>query len=95
MFQKVKNLFCKLLNFVNLVDKNRNLSITNMAVYVLLFKIATAKTLDWPTAAALMLSLINYGHKRKYTTLSENQIENEDLINIKNTIAKIKDKIQL
>mgnify|MGYP001266357776 CR=1 FL=1 len=52
------------LRFLNLLDGQGNLSITNTAVYVLIAKIATAPSLDWPTAATLLVTLMNYAHKR-------------------------------
>ncbi len=54
----------KILQFFNLTDAQGNLSISNIAVIVLITKIALAPVLDWPTAAALLMSLMNYGHKR-------------------------------
>lgn len=63
----MKKFFCKTLRFLNLVDRSCNLSITNIAVIVLITKIAMAPTLDWQTAAALLVTLLNYAHKRKET----------------------------
>lgn len=60
------NYFCKTLRFFNLVDRSCNLSITNIAVIVLITKMAVSD-FDWPTAAGLMVALLNYGHKRSET----------------------------
>lgn len=51
------------LKFLNLTDRSNNLSITNVAVIVLISKIAVSP-LDWPTAAGLLVALLNYSHKR-------------------------------
>lgn len=51
------------LNFIHLLDDQNRLSITNIAVIVLVVKVAAAP-LDWPTAAGLLCTLLNYGHKR-------------------------------
>lgn len=82
----------KILKFLNLLDKDENLSITNIAVIVLLTKIALINTLDWPVVASLLLALINYGHKRtKLTELSEKQLENiqETVKTVSETVKKI------
>lgn len=52
------------LKFLNLLDRAGKLSITNMAVYVLLVRMAAEPTLDWTVVAGLFATLINYGHKR-------------------------------
>lgn len=53
-----------LLSKLRVLDEQGNLSLTNMGIMVLIAKIALANPLDWPTTAALMLALLNYGHKR-------------------------------
>ena len=52
------------LKFLNLVDRAGKLSITNMAVYVLIVKIAISPSIDWAVVAGLLVTLLNYGHKR-------------------------------
>lgn len=52
-----------ILRFLNLLDYEGNLSISNIAVIVLITKIAVSP-LDWPTAAGLMIALLNYHGKR-------------------------------
>jgi hypothetical protein len=54
----------KILKFFNLTDKDGNLSITNIAVIVLITKIALAPDMDWPTVGALLASMMNYMNKR-------------------------------
>jgi hypothetical protein len=45
-------------------DPDMTLSLTNIGVLVLIVKIATASTIDWPTTASLMLALLAYNHKK-------------------------------
>jgi len=68
---KVKSAFCKFLRFLNLVDRNCDLSITNIAVITLITKIAIAPTIDWQAAGALMVALLNYSHKRSESNKAE------------------------
>lgn len=57
-------MFKRLLKFLNLTDRQGNLSITNIAVIVCITKIAIAPTFTITEVGALMLSLFNYAHKR-------------------------------
>lgn len=57
-------MFKRILKFLQLTDRAGDLSITNVAVIVLITKIALAATLDWATAAGLLIALLNYSHKR-------------------------------
>lgn len=67
---EIKKYACKVLRFFNLVDRSCNLSITNIAVIVLITKMAIT-TFDWPSAAGLMVALLNYGHKRNESNKAE------------------------
>ena len=60
-------MFKRLLKFLNLTDRQGNLSITNIAVIVCITKVAIAPTFTITEVGALMLSLINYAHKRVET----------------------------
>jgi predicted membrane protein len=50
--------------FLNLLDCNGNLSITNIAVIICLVKIATAAQFTGTEVGALIATLLNYAHKR-------------------------------
>lgn len=78
---KIKKLALKVLDFCSLISHDKKLSITNIAVIVLITKMALAPSIDWPTTAALMLSLLNYSHKRVNVTkdLSLNKTLIEDV----------------
>lgn len=60
------NTLQRVLKFLSLTDRSHNLSVTNIAVIVIITKIAIS-AFDWPTAAALMVTLLNYSHKRVET----------------------------
>jgi hypothetical protein len=53
-----------ILKFLNVLDANENLSITNLAVIVALVKLAIAPTASITEAGTLLIALANYGHKR-------------------------------
>ena len=46
------------------MDRSNNLSITNIALIILLIKLALMPTLALPDVAAFFIVLLNYGHKR-------------------------------
>lgn len=54
----------KLLKFLNLIDFEGNLSITNIAVIVGITKMAFASQFSSVDAVALVGTLLNYAHKR-------------------------------
>lgn len=89
----IKSLFCRILLFFNLVDRKRNLSITNIGVYVLLVKIGMAKTLDWPTASALLITMLSYSHKR-YETNKSIEKEVGSISTAMETIDSVRKKLE-
>lgn len=54
----------KILNFLNLLDENNCLSITNVGLIALVTKIVVSPTADWPSIVAVIASFSNYAHKR-------------------------------
>jgi hypothetical protein len=54
----------RVLSFLNLLDNGGNLSITNIAVYIALFKLASSAQLSGCDVAGLLGVLGNYCHKR-------------------------------
>lgn len=58
----------KLLTFLNLLDAQGNLSITNVAVLVTLIKLAISPSASITEAGTLLVALANYAHKRKTTS---------------------------
>lgn len=53
----------KWLSFMNLLDSEGKLSITNLAMYVIIGKVC-AGPLDWSSAVTLFVVCANYMHKR-------------------------------
>lgn len=57
-------MFLRVLQFFNLLDNDKNLSISNVAVIVCVTKIAIAPEFSITEVGALLVSLLNYAHKR-------------------------------
>lgn len=70
LFSIGRNVF----KFLNLLEyKSNKLSITNIAVWVCVFKIALAPQVALPEIGALMLALLNYAHKRHESSKAESK----------------------
>lgn len=54
----------QVLTFLNLLDNGGNLSITNVAVLICLYKIAASAQFSGTEVGALIATLMNYAHKR-------------------------------
>jgi hypothetical protein len=62
------------LKFLNLLDSEGNLSITNIAVIVGITKMALTANFSGMDAVGLVGALLNYGHKRS----CNNQVTDEN-----------------
>lgn len=83
----------KILSFLNLLDRKNNLSITNVAVIVLVTKMAIS-AFDWPTAAGLMITLLNYGHKRHESNKASKDLEQSNAIAaLQEQVAKVSEQV--
>ena len=85
----IKNL-TRAFTILKLIDDKGELSLTNLGVMTLLTKIATAPTLDWPTASGLMLTLLSYGHKRHVATKAKSAAVVADA-RVDELVAKVAD----
>lgn len=56
----------KALDFIRLLDETGTLSLTNIAVIIVLWKVATASALDFMAVATLLTVLSTYSFKRFY-----------------------------
>jgi esterase/lipase len=65
--------FHAVLRFLNLLDRAGKLSLTNLALWVLLVKVAMVGQLSVADAAVFFLGVLNYAHKRHETTKYEKQ----------------------
>lgn len=73
-------MFKKALKFLSIMDySGKAISITNVALIVVISKIALSPVFDWPTAAALLLSLLNYSHRRYESNRLKPEVHNDDL----------------
>ena len=70
------------------MDPDLTLSLTNVAVMVLIGKIGFAPNMDWPTVATLLLTLLSYNYKRKLNSEKAAQ-ELADLSKLKEVEDKI------
>ena len=85
------------LKFFNLLDRGNKLSITNTAVVVIVVKMALAP-FDWATAAALLVSLLNYMDKRRTSAKAEAiatlpAIDNEEITAMKTKLEEVESKV--
>lgn len=64
-----KNLLFKVMDFVNLLDANKKLSLSNIAVSLILFKLAQAKMAEvsWEMLVTSGIVFVNYLGKRMIT----------------------------
>jgi hypothetical protein len=54
----------RVLSFLNLIDSEGNLSITNAAVIICVTKMAIMPTFSMTEVTALLVAMLNYAHKR-------------------------------
>lgn len=80
------------LRFLNLLDKDSNLSISNIAVLIMLFKLALTPSLSLVDAGMLLITLMNYAHKRHSSAKSITQ-SNEFESNIKSKLLEFESKL--
>ena len=65
MLDKIKALLCRILVFFRVVDPfDNNISITNIALIITLYKLATVEQASMVDVGAVMVSLSNYGYKK-------------------------------
>jgi hypothetical protein len=85
----------RVLTFLNLVDSSGNLSITNVAVIVVITKIALLKSFSLTEASALLITMVNYAHKRFETNkqLSVPEVAPIDLNPVVESIEALKTQI--
>lgn len=67
-FGSLKTKMKAFLRASKITDPDNTLSLTNVGVMVLLTKIALAPSIDWPTTATLLLSLLSYNYKKLLRT---------------------------
>lgn len=88
-FGNVKTKTKSLLRTLKIFDPDNTVSLTNVGVMVLLTKIALAPSIDWPTTATLLLSLLSYNFKRHLNRKAEAQAQADD-----NKLAEVVKQVQ-
>lgn len=54
----------QVLNFLNILDSDGNLSLTNLAFIAMVAKLVLTKNPDYATLGATVATVLNYMHKR-------------------------------
>ncbi len=75
--------FTRFLGWLNLLDSEKNLSITNLAIYLLVGKMMFSPALDWPSVTAMIVTFANYMHKRQTSDAAVASEESEEMSRIK------------
>jgi len=58
------SIILKILDFCNLLDYNKNLSLTNIALIALVVKLIVSPSPDLATVGSVVIAFSNYMHKR-------------------------------
>lgn len=85
----------KFANFCRLLDENGLLSLTNIAVILILIKIALSKSCDIGSMAMLLTALSGYNLKRYMKTKEPKRLPEDDINDIKSQLNSIKMKMGL
>lgn len=62
------------LTFLNLIDENKKLSITNIAVIIILIKLITVPAISITEVGTLFLALVNYSAKKIINNQKQNAV---------------------
>jgi esterase/lipase len=92
------------LDWFNLLDNEKKLSITNCAVVALIIKMLVSPNLDWPSITGMIVVFANYMHKRQSTDASVASDQTEEMKKIKaqyeaaviaqaKTITEVRDQV--
>jgi hypothetical protein len=88
-----KEPFIKAAAFLRLLDEHGQLSLTNLAVGIVLVKIATAVELDFTAISALLTVLGTYTFKRYNYQRADKEIAQKDT-NLEDRIKVLEEKIE-
>jgi hypothetical protein len=81
-----------ILKWLNLLDYEGKLSITNVAVYIALAKLATAPVINITEAGTLLVALLSYSYKKHLIAKQGQQIASKD-DDLNKTIDEVKAEI--
>ena len=93
MSPQAKENLMKVVNFLRLIDAEAKLSITNVAVYVVLVKVAIAPEFTLMDAGALFVTLLNYSGKKIINKIKEPETKQEPGSAVEERINKLQDKV--
>lgn len=91
----MKTKLLNLLTFLNLTDYSGRLSITNIAVVILLTKIAYYPTLDWAVVSGLLVTLLSYSHKRYENNRIQAAKPSKELEEVSKKLEEVSNKASL
>lgn len=80
----------KFLGWLNLLDVEGKLSITNLAMYVIIMKVSLSP-FDWASAVTLFIVCLNYMHKRTKQLPDDSEDIKKFEENVKATAEQIND----
>lgn len=85
----------KALDFLNLLDSEHRLSITSLAMYVVLTKVAVAPSPSLTDLGSLLLVLLNYAHKRIVVSsaVAEEGGKIQVFSEVERTVEELKSKV--
>lgn len=84
--------------FLRVLDEDNVISLTNLAVMLVIFKLAITPSLSMPEIGALLLGLFNYSYKR-YVRAKEPKPEvivkghRKELNDLKSATSDLRDKV--
>jgi hypothetical protein len=86
-----------LLRALQIFDRDNKLSLTSLALMVIIVKLAVAPTLDWTVITVFFISLLNYNAKKLINKSSDdkNTIDIERITGVEEAIKNLKNMIAL
>lgn len=75
MWEKVNNYIHKILRFFRVTDENGLVSLTNIFIMIVLWKVAIAPTLDLKDIATVFIAFSNYIYKKHLLTKGKTEEE--------------------
>lgn len=89
----MKTYLFKAADFFRLIDETNKISITNIAVWVVLVKIATTQDFNLVDAGALFVTLLNYSGKKLLKKMKEPSEKKEDVSKFEEKLKELQDKL--
>ena len=85
------------LKALQIFDQSNKLSLTSLALMVIIVKLAMAPTLDWSIITVFFISLLNYNAKKLINKSSEDKViaDQSRLTTVEDAIKQVKTMIAL